>query len=251
MPMLLEVADVTKTFGGLNALHRVSFSVDEGDTVGIMGANGAGKTTLFSLIAGNARPTAGEILLRGERLDGRRPDLISRKGVARTFQIVRPFASMSTQENVEIAAMFGTGRKMTRSAATSRAREVLEEVGLLEDAPRAAGALTLPGQKRLEVARAVATGAHLLLLDEVMAGLTPSEVFECLEMIGTLKARYGLTLLVIEHVMQALMRLCDRIIVLHHGIKIAEGSPVEVAQNPAVIAAYLGGGDECKKIFSL
>jgi branched-chain amino acid transport system ATP-binding protein len=239
--LLLDVVDVTKTYGGLNAIHRVSLSVEKGEIVGVMGANGAGKTTLFSLIAGNAKPTSGQILLEGRPIHGLRPDQVSGRGVARTFQIVRPFLGMTVQENVEIGAMYGAGREHRRPVARRQALEVLEEVGLAGRAGDLAGALTLSGRKRLEIARSLATGARLLLLDEVMAGLTATEVEEALAMVRGFHGRRDLTLLVIEHVMGALMRLCGRIVVLHHGEKLAEGTPKEVSENPEVIDAYLGG----------
>jgi branched-chain amino acid transport system ATP-binding protein len=238
--VLLEITELTKTYGGLNALHRVSFSVGEGEIVGIMGANGAGKTTLFSLIAGNERPTSGEIFLEGKALHGLRPDRVSRCGVARTFQIVRPFSGMTVRENVEIGVLYGANRERRRPAATRRALEVLEEVGLSGRASDLAGTLTLAGRKRLEIARAMATGARVLLLDEVMAGLTAAEVEQAVDMLRRLHRAHGLTILLIEHVMGALMRLCGRVVVLHHGVKIAEGPPGEIAENPEVVEAYLG-----------
>ena len=238
--MLLEVQGVSKAFGGLMALSDVSLSVESGETVGVMGANGAGKTTLFSLIAGNDRPTEGRILFDGERIDGRRPDQISRRGVARTFQIVRPFAGMTVLENVAVGCLFGARSERSKRRALEQARAILDEVDLAARANSMAGDLTIAGLKRLEVARALATGPRLLMLDEVMAGLTPTEVAEALAMLDRLKQRYRLTLLVVEHVMRALMQMCGRILVLHHGVTIATGSPAEIAADPAVIDAYLG-----------
>lgn len=238
--MLLEVDSVAKSFGGVRALRGVSFAVAEGELVGIMGANGAGKTTLFSLIAGNARPSAGTIRLRGERLDGLRPDQISQRGVARTFQIVRPLRGLTVSENVAVGVLFGAGRERSRAAAHVRAREILEDVGLADRATMPAAGLTLAAQKRLEIARALATRPALLLLDEVLAGLTPAEVADALDLIQALRRRHRLTILVIEHVMDALMRLSERIVVLHHGEMIAQGPPAAVAASPAVIEAYLG-----------
>ena len=238
--MLLEVRGVTKRFGGLVALDNVAFEVAEGEIVGLMGANGAGKTTLFSLIAGNQRPTAGEILLEGGRIDGLRPDQISRRGVARAFQIVRPFSGMTVLENVTVAVLYGAGRETSPARAEERGRQILDEVGLAERSAQPAATLTLAGRKRLEIARALAARPRLLLLDEVMAGLTPAEVSDALDMIRGLHQRHGLTLVVIEHVMRALMRLCERIVVLHHGAKIAEGAPDQVANDRNVIEAYLG-----------
>ena len=238
--MLLEVQGVSKAFGGLMALSDVTLTVEAGETVGIMGANGAGKTTLFSLIAGNDRPTAGRILFDGRRIDGRRPDQISRGGIARTFQIVRPFAGMTVVENVAIGCLFGSRCEASKRRALEQARAILDEVGLAQRADHMAGDLTIAGLKRLEVARALAAGPRLLMLDEVMAGLTPTEVAEALAMLDGLKRRHGLTLLVVEHVMRALMEMCGRILVMHHGVTIATGAPDEIGANPAVIDAYLG-----------
>jgi branched-chain amino acid transport system ATP-binding protein len=237
---LLALENLGKRYGGLVALEGVSFEVSPGEIVGIMGANGAGKTTVFSLIAGSQRPSTGAIRLDGARIDGLRPDQINRRGIARTFQIVRPFAGMSVEENVANGVMYGAGRERSRAAGAARARAVLGEVGLADRAGDLAGVLTLAERKRLEIARALATRPRILLLDEVLAGLTPSEVAGALDMIRGLHARHGLTLIVIEHVMRALMRLCGRIVVLHHGRKIAEGAPAEITRNEAVIEAYLG-----------
>lgn len=237
---LLEIQEISKSFGGLQALRTVSVAVEPHEIVGIMGANGAGKTTLFGLIAGHQRPSGGDILFEGRRLNRLRPDQICRLGIARTFQIVRPFRGLTVLDNVATAALFGSVTASTQAAAGARAREVLADVGLADRADDAAGALTLSGQKRLEVAKAVATGPKLLMLDEVMAGLTPSEVGAMLETIRALKAKHGLTLLVIEHMMRALMDLSDRIVVLHHGELIAEGQPKHIADHPRVLEAYVG-----------
>ena len=241
---LLELKGVGRRFGGVLAVDEMDMTVDEGEILGLMGANGAGKTTLFALIAGNLRPSAGEIRFRGRRVDGLRPDRVNRLGIARAFQIVRPFAGLSVLENVTVGCLFGAGREPSIRRAEDRALEVLEEVDLADRARDPAGTLTLAGRKRLEIARALATRPRLLLLDEVMAGLTPVEVTEALEMIQALRQRHGLTIVVIEHVMRALMRLCERLVVLHHGVKIAEGAPGEVAADPRVIEAYLGRSRE-------
>ena len=237
---LLAIREISKSFGGVQALKGVSFDVTRDEIVGIMGANGAGKTTLFGLIAGHIRPNSGEITFDGQRLGGLRPDQVCRAGVTRTFQIVRPLRALSALENVSTAALFGASPAGSRQAADNRAHEILSEIGLSDQAEQSAGTLTLSAQKRLEVARAVATSPRLLLLDEVMAGLTPTEIQDMLGMIRRLKDKYGLTILIIEHVMRALMELSDRIIVLHHGDMIAQGLPKEVAADPLVLKAYIG-----------
>lgn len=238
--MLLSVDNVSKRFGGLRALSDVSFAVGEGELVGLMGANGAGKTTLFSLIAGNSRPTSGAITFAGARIDGQRPDVICRRGIARTFQIVRPMRNLSVLENVTVGVLYGARRIAAPQEARARAREILAQVGLEARADSPAATLTLAGHKRLEIARALATGPRLLLLDEVIAGLNTTEALEAATLISELRRRHGLTVLMIEHVMVALMRLAERLVVLHHGEVIAEGAPDQVTRDPHVIAAYLG-----------
>lgn len=237
---LLAVHSLGKRFGGLVALSDVSFEVARGETVGVMGANGAGKTTLFSLIAGNTRPTSGRIEVDGRSIAGLSPDRVCRLGVGRTFQIVKPFPALTVRENLRTAAMFGRAAMPNAAAADRHTQPVLDALGLADAADRPAATLTLSGQKRLEIARAVATGANLVLLDEVMAGLTPTEVVQMLETLRRLRESHGLTLLVIEHVMRALMDLCSRIVVLHHGERIAIGTPDEIGTDPRVLAAYLG-----------
>lgn len=238
MTALLELRKVTKRYGGVTAVNDVSFTVPRGCFLGLMGANGAGKTTLFALIAGNLGVSGGDILLRGQSIVGKRPDVICGLGVARTFQIVRPFRDMSVFENAYTAALFKPG------AAPVQAREMAERAlhmtDLLGFADSQAGDLTLSRQKRLELARALAAGGELLLLDEIMAGLTPSEVEDMLEMLKRIHREYGLTVICVEHVMRALMRLSDEIVVLHHGEKMAQGRPEEIAENPAVIRNYFG-----------
>ncbi|HWP12381.1 MAG TPA: ABC transporter ATP-binding protein [Ramlibacter sp.] len=240
MTALLEVRDVSRRFGGLVALSGVSFDVEAGSIVGIMGANGAGKTTLFALIAGNLRPTTGEIRLAGSSIVGLRADQICGLGVARTFQIVKPFPALTVLENVRTGAMFGKAKLRDIAQADAAAMEVIAEVGLARVAGSPASNLTLSDQKRLEIARAVATGAQLVLLDEVMAGLTPVEVAQMLQTLRRLQSSRGITLLVIEHVMRALMELCSRIIVLHHGELIAQGSPQQIGENEKVLSVYFG-----------
>jgi branched-chain amino acid transport system ATP-binding protein len=238
---LLAVRNVTKFFGGLRALGDVSFDLAAGEIVGIIGANGAGKTTLFSLIAGHERPTGGEITFDGRRLTGLRPFEICRLGVARTFQIVRPFGGLTVEANVATAAMFGALRMNSTPAAVAHAGRVLELVGLGDRAGDLAETLTLSGQKRLELARAVATGGQLILLDEVMAGLTATEVAAMLATVRQLQSEYRLTILIIEHVLRALMQLAGRILVLHHGELIAEGTPAAIGSDARVLACYFGG----------
>ncbi len=240
MTELLAIEGLTRRFGGLVAVDDVSFSVNKGEIVGVMGANGAGKTTLFAMIAGSVRPTAGKIILNGKPIHGLSPDRANRMGVARTFQIVRPFATLTVLENVATAVMFGSRRVTSRRAAQEQAAALLNEVGLLPRAHSLARELTLAGRKRLEVARALATGPQLLLLDEVLAGLTGAEVAAALDLVHMLHQRQSLTIVLIEHVMRALMRLSHRIVVLHHGRKIAEGAPDHVANDPAVLDAYFG-----------
>ena len=236
----LSIQNVSKSFEGLQALHDISFEVERGEVVGLMGANGAGKTTLFSLIAGHARPNAGSIRLNGRAIDGLRPDQICRLGIARTFQIVRPFAGMSVLDNVVVGVLYGVMQERSPARAGTRASEILADVGLADRADDPASSLTLSGQKRLEIARALATSPQLLMLDEVMAGLTSTEVAELLAAIRRIKQKMSLTILMVEHVMQALMQLSDRVMVLHNGEMIAQGPPRTVANDPRVITAYLG-----------
>jgi branched-chain amino acid transport system ATP-binding protein len=221
-------------------LDDISFDMQVGEILGLMGANGAGKTTLFSIIAGNIPPSTGEIWFDEHRIDGLGPHRVSRLGVARTFQIVRPFANMTVLENVTVGALYGRGQTKSQPRAREQSMQILDEVGLADRADMPASALTLAGRKRLEVARALATEPRLLLLDEVLAGLNATEARDALDLLRQLRKSRSLSIIVIEHVMKALMQLSERIIVLHDGLKVMEGIPAEVANDSRVIKAYLG-----------
>jgi branched-chain amino acid transport system ATP-binding protein len=237
MPALLNVEGLSKSFSGLRAAHNLAFSVGQGELAALIGPNGAGKTTCFNMIAGVIRPDAGRVQLDGRRIDSLRPDEICRAGVGRTFQLVKPFAGLSVLDNVVVGAL-NTHR--TVAEARRLADEVLDLLGLAAKRGHPAGSLTLPERKRLEVARALATRPRLLLLDEVMAGLRPTEVDLMVQVLRDLNARRRITILLIEHVMRAVMALARRVVVMHHGEIIAQGTPAEVTSNPAVIESYLG-----------
>jgi branched-chain amino acid transport system ATP-binding protein len=237
--LLLEGKNLTKHFGGLSALVEVTFEINQGEIVGLIGPNGAGKTTLFNLISGALVPNSGSISFKGENLTGLKPYRICRKGVARTFQDVKIFPSMTILENVLSGALFGTSSRESRVRGMQDAMGTLDFVGLSVMVTIPARDLTLANQKRLEVARALITKPELLLLDELIAGLNPTEVAEAMELITRIRDM-GVTIFVIEHVMKAIMGICDRILVLHHGMKIAEGTPLEIANNQTVIDIYLG-----------
>ena len=237
MAALLEVANVSKSFSGLRAVADVTFVVPEGAIFAVIGPNGAGKTTLFNLIAGVFAPDNGTIAFAGARIDGLSPDAVCRRGIGRTFQLVRPFPALSVEDNVMVGALL---RRPDLSSALRRAHEVLWRLDLFDKRTQPAGALTLPDSKRLEVARALATDPKLILLDEVMAGLRPTETDRMVEVLKKINKETGITVLLIEHVMRAVMSVATRVLVLHHGAAIAEGTPEAVVREPAVVQSYLG-----------
>ena len=235
---MLEVRDLSKAFGGLKAVDSASLNVKAGEIVGLIGPNGAGKTTLFAAIAGFHKPDAGRISLGGNDITGLAPHRICAAGMVRTFQITQPFAKISVRENIMVGAYFRTA---DRREAIARAQHVAAQVGMDDQLDQLGADLTVAGRKRLELARALATGPQLLLLDEVMAGLNPTEISEIVGIIQKIRAS-GVTILLIEHVMQAVTSLAERVYVLNQGRMIAEGTPTEIAENSQVVEAYLGHG---------
>jgi len=238
---LLETKKVSKFFKGLIALNEVDFGVEEGTITGLIGPNGAGKTTLFNVISGEFQPTKGSIIFDGRDITRLSPDRICRMGITRTYQLVRPFLGISAFQNVLVGIYFGRTGKISKKAAEDEARELLDFMGLSDKTAYQASQLIPVERKRLEIARALATKPRLMLLDEVVSGLNPAETTRIMESIREIREN-GVTIVMIEHVMKAVMGLSDKVVVLHHGIKIAEGLPGQVTTDPAVVRAYLGEG---------
>ncbi len=241
MSALLEVTNVSKRFGGVLAVRELDLRVEEGEILGLIGPNGAGKSTVFNLINGVYPPDSGRIVFRGADITGAPPYRIARSGLARAHQVVQPLAGLTVLDNCTVGACFGR-ENLPLARARETAREVCSEVGLSGQIDMMAGQLTTAGKKRLELARALSARPHLLLLDEVLAGLNPTEIEQMIEIVAGIRKR-GVSILIIEHVMRAIMRLSDRIVVLNLGAKLAQGSPREVAADPSVIAASLGAAE--------
>jgi branched-chain amino acid transport system ATP-binding protein len=238
--MMLAVEGLSKRFGGFLAVNQVSFEVREGEILGLIGPNGSGKSTTFNLIAGNLRPTSGSIRLQGSEIGGLPAHAICHHGVARTFQIPRPFRKLSLLENVMLAAYFGSAGSIGRAEAQRRAGEALDMVGLPSDATAQTGGLGAAALKKLELARALATKPRLLLADESLGGLDATEMERAADLLNSIRTRMGITIVWVEHIMGVLMRIVDRVIVLDHGEKIFEGAPAEAAFDPRVTEVYLG-----------
>lgn len=234
---VLKTEKVTKKFGDLKALDAVDVTLNEGIILGMIGPNGSGKTTLFNVISGIYAPASGEVHYKGEKITKKKPHVICRMGIARTFQVVQPFSRMTVLENVMVSALHGKGLGLKEGK--EKAVEVLEFVGLKEKIDSQPENITTPDRRRLELARALATEPEIILLDETMAGLTPKEIEEVLDLLREVNKR-GISIFMVEHIMRAIMTLCEKIIVLNYGRKIAEGSSAEVAENEEVIKAYLG-----------
>jgi branched-chain amino acid transport system ATP-binding protein len=241
---MLAVEGLCKRFGGFLAVNQVSFEVREGEILGLIGPNGSGKSTTFNLIAGNLSPTSGSIKLKGEEIGGLLAHEICHRGIGRTFQIPRPFRKLSLVENVTLAAYYGQAGSITRAEAQKRAEEALELVGLPSDAGARTSGLGAAALKKLELARALATKPRLLLADESLGGLDHAEMERAADMLGNIRAKMGITIIWVEHIMGVLMRVVDRVIVLDHGEKIFEGAPKQAAVDPRVTEVYLGKAKE-------
>jgi branched-chain amino acid transport system ATP-binding protein len=239
MVNILQVTDVSKSFSGLEVLKNISFSVAEGEMLGLIGPNGAGKTTLFNIISGVLKPNGGRVVFAGKDITGYRPHKVSKLGIARTFQIPQPFSEMTVLENVKAAAIFSNSAR--RGKLPKDAKILCEMTGLKEKMNRPAGILSAPEKKRLEVARALSTSPLLLMLDEFAAGLTQTEILWASDLIKGLSKNYGVTIVWIEHVMRVLMRSVERVIVIHQGGLIAQGTPEEIVKDEKVLDAYFGG----------
>lgn len=246
MSALLDVSDLSKNFGGLRAVASVGFSLERGEILGLIGPNGAGKSTVFNLINGVFPPSEGKVVFDGQDITGLPPYEVVRRGIARTHQIVKPLNDMTVRDNCTVGACFGR-ENLSLGQAREVADEVIEFLGLADRRDLLAAHLTIAGKKRLEVARALCARPMLLLLDEVLAGLNPFEVDQMIDIVRQIRDR-GVSILIIEHLMQAIMSLSDRIVVLNFGEKLAEGRPQEVANDPVVVEAYLGDPDMAKKL---